>query len=63
MGRKKKIAKEKENTSEEAGEKKFDFSISSDVKRNVAGVILFTLAVLVSLGFFGYAGLVGEFSN
>jgi S-DNA-T family DNA segregation ATPase FtsK/SpoIIIE len=61
MGRKKKIAKE--NTLEEPTEKKFDFSISSDVKRNVSGVILFTLAVLVLLGFFGYAGVVGEFLN
>ncbi|MFZ2777637.1 MAG: DNA translocase FtsK 4TM domain-containing protein, partial [Candidatus Moraniibacteriota bacterium] len=39
------------------------FSLSSDVRRNVAGVILFTLAVLTALGFLGYAGVVGEFLN
>ncbi|MCX6761597.1 MAG: DNA translocase FtsK 4TM domain-containing protein [Candidatus Moranbacteria bacterium] len=61
MGRKKKLAKEKENKTEESKESRFDFSLSSDVKRNVAGVILFTLAVLTALGFFGYAGVVGKF--
>jgi S-DNA-T family DNA segregation ATPase FtsK/SpoIIIE len=67
MGRKKKQSanwrKEKENIAEGSVEKKFDFSLSSDVKRNVAGVVFFTLAILVSLGFFGYAGVVGQFLN
>jgi len=63
MGRKKKLTKEKEKTSERIEEDKFNFSLSADVKRNVAGVVLFTLAVLVALGFFGYAGVVGEFLN
>jgi len=63
MGRKKKQANEKELMAEKTREHKFDFSFSADVKRNVSGVILFTLAVLSTLGFFGYAGVVGEFLN
>jgi S-DNA-T family DNA segregation ATPase FtsK/SpoIIIE len=63
MGRKKKIIKEKEAVLDKSIGNKLDFSLSSDVKRNAAGVILFTLAVLVILGFFGYAGVVGEFLN
>ena len=71
MGRKKNQQKEnnsnekksKENEVDNEPKNKFDFSLSTDVKRNVAGVTLFTLAVLVALGFLGYAGLVGEFLN
>jgi S-DNA-T family DNA segregation ATPase FtsK/SpoIIIE len=63
MGRKKKQAKEKELIAQKTGESKFDFSLSADVKRNVSGVVLFTVAVLSTLGFFGYAGVVGEFLN
>jgi S-DNA-T family DNA segregation ATPase FtsK/SpoIIIE len=71
MGRKKNQQKEnnsnekksKENEADNEPKNKFDFSLSTDVKRNVAGVTLFTLAVLVALGFLGYAGLVGEFLN
>ncbi len=71
MGRKK--IQQKENNSngkktkdaggEEGSKNKFDFSLSKDVKRNVAGVVLFTLAVLTTLGFFGLAGVVGDFLN
>jgi S-DNA-T family DNA segregation ATPase FtsK/SpoIIIE len=67
MGRKKKQSaswrKEKENQAEKLRGSKFDFSLPADAKRNIVGVILFTLAVLVALGFFGYAGMVGEFLN
>ena len=67
MGRKKNQSanwrKEKEIIAEKTGGNKLDFSLSADVKRNVFGVILFTLAVLSTLGFFGYAGVVGEFLN
>ncbi len=71
MGRKKIQQKEnvsngkkiKENETESESRNKFDFSLSSDVKRNVAGVVLFTLALLTALGFFGFAGIVGEFLN
>jgi S-DNA-T family DNA segregation ATPase FtsK/SpoIIIE len=63
MGRKKKLTKEKENKAEKSVGSKFDFSLPADAKRNIVGVILFTLAVLVALGFFGYAGMVGEFLN
>lgn len=67
MGRRKKQSangrKEKFELEENLKENLFDFSLSADVKRNVAGVILFTLAVLLALGFGGYAGMVGEFLN
>lgn len=51
----------KENDFVEEEGNKFDFSLTSDAKRNIAGVILFTLAVLMTLGFLGYAGIVGEY--
>ena len=63
MGRKKKQAKEKELIAQKTGENKFDFSLSADAKRSASGVVLFTLAVISTLGFFGYAGIVGEFLN
>lgn len=53
-------AMNKNGTADSRPSKKFDFSVSSDVKRNVAGVLLFTLALLSTLGFFGYAGVVGD---
>ena len=71
MGRKKNIQKEnmprekktRGGSEENKVDSKFDFSLSADVKRNTAGVILFALAVLFILGFFGYAGTVGDFLN
>ncbi len=64
MGRKKTLQKEnKENDKESEKKNKFNFNLSSDVKRNAAGVVLFTLAVLTVLGFFGYAGMAGESLN
>lgn len=71
MGRKKDIQKEnmprekktKKGNEQDSVESKFDFSLSADAKRNTAGVILLALAVLFILGFFGYAGSVGDFLN
>ncbi|MFA5961573.1 MAG: DNA translocase FtsK 4TM domain-containing protein [Parcubacteria group bacterium] len=71
MGRKKKLQKENSANnknqdsyeSDGTAKNKLDFSLSRDVKRNVAGVILFTLALLTALGFFGYAGVAGDFLN
>src|SRR3990172_11349304 len=58
MGRKKKNS----NNSKENGEKngKLKFRIGGDTKRSVVAIFLFALDVLVFLGFFGKAGVVGE---
>ncbi len=73
MGRKKNIQKESfaekkkmKTDLEEEDEKvysknRFDLSFSSGIKRNVSGVILLALSLLVLLGFFGLAGTVGNF--
>jgi S-DNA-T family DNA segregation ATPase FtsK/SpoIIIE len=71
MGRKKIEQKEnnsnrkkiKEEETDEGSGNKFDFSLSADTRRNIAGVILFTLAILSVLGFLGYASVFGEFLN
>ena len=71
MGRKKSIQKEnitrekkiKEVNGEDEAGSRFDFSLSADAKRNTVGVILFALAILIILGFLGYAGTVGKFLN
>lgn len=57
MGRKKKVDKEQE----EAEEKGFEFDIAGDAKRSIAAVFLFALAVVILLGFFEKAGIVGEY--
>ena len=57
MGRKKKVDKEQE----EAEEKSFEFDIAGDAKRSIVAVFLFALAVLIVLGFFEKAGVVGEY--
>lgn len=57
MGRKKKVDKEQE----EAEEKGFEFDIAGDAKRSIVAVFLFALAVLIVLGFFEKAGVVGEY--
>lgn len=65
MGRKKKEQKENEsgesNQVEERKRKRLVFFVSEDVKRNVFGVLFFTLAAILVLGFWGYAGVVGKF--
>ncbi len=75
MGRKKNIQKEslterkKIITDSEAegrgiySKSMFHFSFSSSIKRNVSGVILLSLSLLILLGFFGLAGIVGDFLN
>ncbi len=59
MGRKKKIDKEKEKLVSEDGNK-LEFDIAGDAKRSIAAVIFFALALVILLGFFGEAGVVGE---
>jgi DNA segregation ATPase FtsK/SpoIIIE, S-DNA-T family len=61
MGRKKK----KQNSEEEikTEEKRYRFNIASDAKRSAAAVILFALAVLIFLGFFGASGVAGQYLN
>ncbi len=65
MGRKKKSAKNGQNNNETpAGiERKPKINLASDAKRSAAAIIIFTLAVLITLGFFGKAGVAGEFLN
>ena len=58
MGRKKKINKEREEAEE--GGHKLEFDIAGDAKRSIAAVFLFALALVIMLGFFGKAGMVGE---
>ncbi|MFA6973539.1 MAG: DNA translocase FtsK 4TM domain-containing protein [Parcubacteria group bacterium] len=60
MGRKK---KEEKNRKQEALEeaKKPKFSIGGDVKRSILAVFLFALALVMLLGFFDAAGMVGQF--
>jgi len=59
MGRKKKEENnKKEDTVSEKSPKK---SIASDAKRSIAAVFLFAVAVVMTLGFFDKAGVVGQF--
>lgn len=58
MGRKKKIDKAVEGV-EQKGHR-IELDIASDAKRSVAAVFLFALAVVILLGFFGKAGVVGQ---
>ena len=58
MGRKKKIDKEREEAQQE--DSRFEFDIAGDAKRSVAAVFLLALALVILLGFFGKAGVVGE---
>lgn len=55
MGRKKKVIKE-----EEEGGFNWEEILHSDAKRSIAAVFLSALAVLFLLGFFGAAGVLGE---
>ncbi len=59
MGRNNKDKKEEE----EEGEKKIKINIASDAKRSTIAIILFALAVLFTLGFFGSGGVVGKSLN
>ncbi|KKR19522.1 MAG: translocase FtsK protein [Candidatus Moranbacteria bacterium GW2011_GWA2_39_41] len=61
MGRKKKVDKLAEEM--EAEKSNFEFDIAGDAKRSVAAVFLFASALVILLGFFGKAGVVGESLN
>ena len=64
MGRKKNppAGGGKNNKEAESEEKhSFKFDIASDVKRSAAAIFLFALALVIALGFFGKAGVVGLF--
>ena len=61
MGRKKKNQKIEEEL--EVEEKKPRFNIASDAKRSAVAVVLFMLAVLIVLGFFGASGVAGIYLN
>src|SRR4030042_87148 len=62
MGRKKKRDSDKNNSGEK-GEKngKPEWNIHSDAKRSIAAVFLFVLAVILILGFFESAGVLGRY--
>ena len=59
MGRKKKIQKNEEES--EIQESRIRFNLASDAKRSAVAIALFALAILIVLGFFGKAGMVGQF--
>jgi S-DNA-T family DNA segregation ATPase FtsK/SpoIIIE len=59
MGRHKKNFSE----SEEGGAKITGFNVAPDVKRGVAAILLFSLALLLTLSFFSKAGIAGEYLN
>ncbi len=59
----KNLSNGEENKPAEKGEtekeSRFDFKLGGDIKRSVAGVFLFALALVIVLGFFEKAGVVG----
>lgn len=57
MGKKNKPAKRNGNNGKEKAEPKLN--IPSDTKRSVAAIFLFALALVMLLGFFGKAGVIG----
>lgn len=57
-GSKNKQSKEEEDI-EESGNR-LEFDIAGDAKRSIAAVFLFAMAIVILLGFFGEAGVVGE---
>ncbi|KKP80287.1 MAG: hypothetical protein A2271_04390 [Candidatus Moranbacteria bacterium RIFOXYA12_FULL_35_19] len=64
MGRHKKNKNiEEDNSEESAKEKKPRINLKGDAKRSALAVVLFALAVLSVLGFFGWAGSFGGFLN
>jgi len=64
MGRKKKKKKiEEEEVEEESGEGWLGLNLKGDAKRSAVAVVLFALAVIFILGFFGAAGSFGDFLN
>jgi len=65
MAKRKKREKKKNTRDGRNGDEKTEvkFDIRSDAKRSVAAVFLFAAAVLFVLGFFGCAGILGEWLN
>ena len=64
MGRKKKKKKiEEDELEEESSGGWMDWDLKGDAKRSAAAVILFAIAVILILGFFGAAGSFGNFLN
>ena len=61
MGRKKK--EEKNNNSEDLGDRPLRFNIASEAKRGVIAVFLMALALVILLGFIGKAGVIGDKVN
>jgi len=61
MGRKKKNQNGNDSREKEEQESKPRFSIAGDAKRSVAAVFLFAVALVMLLGFFDAAGVVGNF--
>jgi len=59
MGRHKKNFSAEEDKEARIG----GFNVAPDVKRGVVAIVLFSLALLLTLGFFGKAGIVGEYLN
>jgi S-DNA-T family DNA segregation ATPase FtsK/SpoIIIE len=59
MGRHKKNFSE----SEENGSRNSGFDLAPDVKRGVVAILLFSLALLLTLSFFGKSGIIGEYLN
>ncbi len=57
------MGRSKKNKEEDAKEEKasFKFDIASDVERSAAAIFLFALALVIALGFFGKAGVIGLF--
>jgi DNA segregation ATPase FtsK/SpoIIIE, S-DNA-T family len=56
------MGRNKRNKEEEIKEKApFKLDIASDVKRSAAAIFLFALALVIALGFFGKAGVIGKF--
>ena len=59
MGRRKKNQNEDDGASLET-KGKIKLNIAGEAKRSAAAVFLFALALVIGLGFFGYAGVVGS---
>lgn len=54
------LPRKNKKSGEAEKESRFDFKLGGDIKRSVSGVFLFALALVLVLGFFEKAGVVGE---
>ena len=55
--------KKRKKAEEEKEDSKLNFEIGGDIKKSLIAIFLFSLAVLVFLGFLGKSGILGEFLN